>query len=145
MMTKIFGAALIVSGGYLIGSVRVRQSKRRMEILVEIHGLLEHYFAELKEYRRSIDESFSSGGSLAVQLMNGEFPKGLLNEDRQMLTSLFQRLKVGSYKQSIAVTEETVQRLQSTIKKLKEEAASQGKALPLVTGAIGFLIAVLLF
>lgn len=145
MMTKIFGAALIVSGGYLIGSIRVRQKKCRMEILLEIHGLLEHYFSELKEYRSSIDESFSGRGILADRLLAGQFPKGLLNEDRQMLTSLFQQLKVGSYKQSITVTEEALQRLQSTANKLKEEAASQGKALPLVTGAIGFLIAVLLF
>ncbi len=129
----------------MIGNVRVRQGKNRLEKLTEICDLLEGYFLDLKQYRRSMIESLSGRGQTAEMLLEGEMPKGLTSEDRQLLTVLLQQLKVNSYKQSITATEDALQKLQNTVNKLKEEAASQWKALPLVTGAIAFLIAVLLF
>ena len=129
----------------MLGYVRVQQGKKRLEKLTEIFTLLVEYSNDLKQYRRSINECLNGRGPIAEKLLVGEFPKGLTSEDRDILTTLLQQLKVSSYKHSIAATDEGLKKLQITITKLKEEDASQWKALPLVTGAIAFLIAVLLF
>lgn len=145
MMVKNFGAALIVSGGYFIGWVRVRQWKQRLDLLKKVDALIRSYLDELKRNRRSLQDSLSDDDSTSQFILSGGVHKALLKEDQVLIGNLVNSLKNSSYQQSIVLVEEFLITLEKTIEKLQEEAASQGKALPLVTGAIGFLIAVLLY
>ena len=145
MMTRIFGAVLIVSGGFLIGKVCVFQSENRLKILAEIYALIEEYFMQLKQYRRSIAETIKDRGVIAEMLLSGDYPTALTSEDRKSLSDFLNALNSDSYQRTIEVTAQFLQKLQTDINKLKEESASQWKAIPLVTASIGFLIAVLLF
>ncbi len=145
MMVKNFGAALIVSGGYFIGWVRVRQWKQRLDLLKKVDALIRSYLDELKRNRRSLQDSLSDDDSTSQFILSGGVHKALLKEDQVLIGNLVDSLKNSSYQQSIVLVEEFLITLEKTIEKLQEEAASQGKALPLVTGAIGFLIAVLLY
>ncbi len=144
-MMKIWGGALIVSGGYLLGWVRVRQWKKRLKLLEEIYLLFEAYLQELRQYRRSLKEFFAEKGELAGKIFSGEMISGLLNEDQKRIQNVISQLKNSSFQKSIDVCDEYIREIGNTIKKMQEDTASQGKALPLVTGAIGFLVAVLLY
>ena len=144
-MMKNFGAVLIVSGGYFIGWVRVRQWKQRLDLLKKVDALIRAYFDELKRHRRSLQDSLSDNDSVAQVILSGGVHKALLKVDQLMIGNLVDSLKNSSYQQSIVLVEDFLSTLEKTIEKLQEETASQGKALPLVTGAIGFLIAVLLY
>lgn len=145
MMMKNFGAVLIVSGGYFIGWVRVRQWRQRLVLLEKIFTLMSSYSAELKQYRRTLEESLSDGDPISEIILSGGAHKSLLKEDQALIKALIDQLKKSSYRESITLVDDFLNTLEKTIKKLREETASQGKALPLVTGAIGFLIAVLLY
>ena len=144
-MMKNFGAVLIVSGGYFIGWVHVRQWKQRLDLLKKVDALIRAYFDELKRHRRSLQDSLSDNDSVAQVILSGGVHKALLKVDQLLIGNLVDSLKNSSYQQSIVLVEDFLSTLEKTIEKLQEETASQGKALPLVTGAIGFLIAVLLY
>lgn len=145
MMMKIFGAVLIVSGGYLIGKLRTVQWQRRLKALCEIRELLVQYDRDLREFRRSVSDSLGNKGELAESLLENRPIKGLLQEDQSRLEMAFHCFKHGSFRESQEVSSEMLAYLEHVIKKMQEDIASSGKALPLVTGAIGLLIAVLLF
>ncbi|MBQ8894251.1 MAG: hypothetical protein IJ043_07575 [Clostridia bacterium] len=145
MMMKIFGAVLIVSGGYAIGRIRTHQWEKRLRVLTEIKCLFEDYDRDLREFRRSIEDCFSSKGELAENLLYNRPIKGLLQEDMTRLETSVCRFKSGSFRDSLETNTELLEYLGHTVKKMQEDLASSGKALPLVTGAIGLLIAVLLF
>ncbi len=145
MMMKIFGAVLIVSGGYLLGKVRTSQWERRLRLLLMARALFEDYRRDLCEYRRPLADCFCGKGELADKILAGEPIKGLLNEDQMKIQAVVRQLKNSSFQQSIDAVRVFLNELDGTIKKIQEDTASQGKALPLVTGAIGLLIAVLLF
>ncbi len=145
MMMKIFGAVLIVSGGYLIGKIRTLQWSRRLNALTEIAELFREFDRNLREYRVSLMDSLQGKGELADAILSGTPIKGLLHEDHRKLESTVCQLKIGSYQESVAVSAAFLTYLDGTIRTLQEETVSSGKALPLVTGAIGLLIAVFLF
>lgn len=145
MMMKIFGAVLIVSGGYLLGKVHTVQSQKRLKLLQEIYALFELYHREMKQYRRSLNDCFANKGEIAERVLREEPIKGLWNEDQLKIFSVVRKIKNSSFQDSIEVCNTFLSELKNTIKKMQEDIASQGKALPLVTGAIGLLIAVLLF
>ena len=145
MMMKIFGAALIVSGGYLLGKVRTFQWERRLRLLMMVQTLFKDYQRGLQEYRRSMNDCFEGKGELAEKILAGQPIKGLLHEDQIKIQKVVCQLKSSSFQQSIDAGRTFLNELEGTIKKIREDTASQGKALPLVTGSIGLLIAVLLF
>ena len=142
---KIFGAALIVSGGYLLGRLRVVQWNRRLNVLGDIHELFKKYSAALAEYRLSPKDYFSEQGTLGIKILNGESIEGLCSEDQDQINKLVGRMKKESYQEVLAACRSYMCDQEILIKKIKEETGSSGKAMPLVTGAIGFLIAVFLF
>lgn len=144
MMMKNFGAVLIVSGGYFIGWVRVRQWRQRLILLEKIFALMTSYSADLKKYRRTLEECLGDE-PIGEIILSGGTHKSLLKEDQALIKEFIGQLKKSSYRESMALADDFLNTLEKTIKKLREETASQGKALPLVTGAIGFLIAVLLY
>lgn len=145
MMMKIIGAALIVSGGYLLGKIRILQWNRRIKSLNEICGLFQRYLNDLSEYRASADEFFSKHGSLGKSILKAESIEGFTTEDFERLRSCTDRLKHENYQSSLSIVRQYIEQQKSLIKALEEETASSGKALPLVTGAIGLLVAVFLF
>jgi hypothetical protein len=142
---KVFGAALIVSGGYLLGRIPGYQNKKRYMTLKEIINVFQSYKHDLAEYRLSIDESFSKSGGIAMELLKGCEIRGLHSEDRNLIDESILRLKNGSYRESTECVSLLLDKLVQTVDKLKENESTTGKALPLVTSVIGLLIAVLLF
>ncbi len=145
MMIKIIGAALIVSGGYFIGKVATLQRINRLNALNEIYGLFCEYEVDLKEFRSSLDESLLKKGTVAQKIINFEKIDGLLSEDEKKLEATVNQLRMGTYQESIDANGAFIEYLSTVTKKLEEENATIGKALPLVFGAIGLLVAVLLF
>lgn len=145
MMMKIFGAVLIISGGYLIGRVRTLQWNRRLKALNEVAELFREFDRSLREYRLSLSEALQNKGETADCILAGKPVRGLQAEDIRRLESTACQLRIGSFQDSVAVNHAFLTYLESTITTLQEEIASSGKALPLVTGAIGLLIAVFLF
>ncbi len=123
----------------------MRQWKQRLDLLKKIDALIRAYFDELKRHRRSLQDSLSDNDSVAQVILSGGVHKVLLKVDQLLIGNLVDSLKNSSYQQSIVLVEDFLSTLEKTIEKLQEETASQGKALPLVTGAIVFLIAVLLY
>ena len=145
MMMKIIGAVLIVSGGYFIGKVSTIQRRNRLVALRETEGLFRLYEQQMREYRKSLDEVLSGQGPLAEQILKGEAVKGFLSEDLKRLESTVSQLKMGTYSESMEANDSFLNYLTSVINQLEEETSTIGKAIPLVAGAIGLLVAVLLF
>ncbi|MBQ7094961.1 MAG: hypothetical protein IJN80_00700 [Clostridia bacterium] len=145
MMMKIIGAALIVSGGYLLGRIRIHQWNIRLKNLKRVCELFECYLGELSEYRTSVEEFFSNQGNFGKELLGDDSIMGLTAEDLQRARGCMERLKRENYQESLRIVRKYIDQLKALIKALEEEAGSSGKALPLVTGVIGFLIAVFLF
>lgn len=145
MMMKIIGAALIVSGGYLLGWIRIHQWNIRLRNLKKVCELFECYLGELSEYRTSMKDFFSNQGDLGRELLGSDSIAGLSAEDLQRARACMERMKRENYQESLRIVRNYIDQLKALIKALEEEAGSSGKALPLVTGVIGFLIAVFLF
>lgn len=129
----------------MIGKLRTVQWQKRLNILEELRRLLSGYDRDLRDYRRSIRESLAGKGELAEALLENRPVKGLLKEDQAKLEGAINCFKAGSFRESLEISTELLAYLDHAIKKVQEDIASSGKALPLVTGAIGLLIAVLLF
>lgn len=145
MMMKIFGAALIVSGGYLLGRIPSIQNKKRCALLQEITTLFQTFKHDLTEYRLSIRESFSKGGTMGEELLKGCDIQGLQKEDRTIINTALDQIKNASYRESIECVDSLLKKLMLLTDELLSKEKTTGKALPLVTGVIGLLIAILLF
>lgn len=63
----------------------------------------------------------------------------------ERLIKAVDRLRRSPYRESVSVCDDLLQYLSLNIKREEEEYATVGKALPLVAGAMGVLVAVLLF
>ena len=136
---------MIVSGGYLLGRVRTVQQKRRVSALKALHSDFEGYENALSEYRSSAEEYFEKLGESGQKICAAEPISGLTTEDMQRLKDLLQRLKKENYFDALELVRQYLSALSASISALEEEVKTAGKALPLVTGAIGFLVAVFLF
>ncbi len=145
MTTKIFGALMIISGGYLLGWVRSHQQKRRLGALKKLYSIAKNYEGNLSEYRDSALDYFESQGSFIQKLLMGEPQEGLLKEDSERFCSLINSLKKAAYQEALEQVRKYILDLAALISAMEEEGKTAGKALPLVTGAIGFLVAVFLF
>ena len=145
MMMKIFGAVLIVSGGFLMGKVRAVRLEQRLTALETVENLFRSFDTELRELRRSPEEFFRGKGEVAENILERRPIKGLLQEDLQQLEGVLGKLHAGSFRESIAANEDYLNDLEKTIGKLREETASSAKALPLVTASVGLITAVMLF
>ena len=138
---KIFGVVLIVSGGYLIGMIRTNRSKHRYEILKSIHALFAEFNGELREYRRSWAEFEENHSELSELLRECES----MGEDWADIEAAIRKLQVGTFRESIEVSNTLLERLRNQVEKIEEEIGTTGRAFPLVTGAIALLVSVLLF
>ena len=141
MMTKIFGVVLIVSGGYFIGKLRTNHSKNRYENLKSIQTLFGEFNVELREYRRSWGEFEETHSAVSKSLKECE----LMGEEWLDIEETIRKLQVGSFRESLEVSNALLERLNRRVKEMEEEIETTGRAFPLVTGAIALLVSVLLF
>lgn len=139
-MTKIFGAVLIVSGGYLLGKVRTVQWEKRYKRIKETEKIFRDFEGELREYRQSWSE-FTARHGILLNIDSKE----LQAEDRAEFDCAIRKIQVASYRESMEICAALLEYLEHCSKKLEEDIATTGKALPLVGGAIGLLVSVLLF
>lgn len=141
MMTKIFGAVLIVSGGYFLGRMRTSQMVSRRRILHQLNRMFSDFDSQLREYRRSWKEFLEDNQALHDLLEH----KLLLSEERVEINRFIEKIQAAPFRESVEVSSSILSYLKHQCEKIEEDIATTGKALPLVTGAIGLLVAVLLF
>lgn len=141
LMIKIFGVALIVSGSVIMGWAPSNCQRKRLECLVKIKERFDLFYTELKYERRSIQTYFSERDPL----MNEEVNKWLSDEERNFIFDAVEKIKSDSYNDAVDRCGAVVEQLSGMIDHLKKTEEMNGKARPLVTGALGLLLAVLLF
>ena len=141
MMMRIFGAALIVSGGYLFGLVRANKLKCRYRVMKKLEECFREFDGQLREYRRSLQE-YSEIKPEWNALIGHDI---LTAEERERISTSVKMIQVGSFRESLEASGELLRFLDQQRKGAENDAATTGKALPLVMAAIGLLVAVLLF
>lgn len=141
LMIKIFGVVLIVSGSAMMGWVPSFYQKKRLERLIYYKECFDSFYTDLKQKRRSIESYFDENHCFPDEDAN----RWLLNEDRGIIYKTIEKIKVDSYQESLNHCEKLVGQLSKTIDDLKIIEEKSGKARPLVMGALGLLLAVLLF
>lgn len=141
MMIKIFGVLLIVSGSVVMGWVPSDSQRKRLERLIYIRNCLASFYRDLKQERRSIDSFFSEGADFLEEEAN----KWLLSEEQDIIRGMVAKIKTDSYSDALNRCGALVDQLSERIEDLQKTEEKNGKARPLVTGALGLLLAVLLF
>ncbi len=141
LMIKIFGVVLIVSGSVMIGWVPSSGQRKRLERLTYIRDCFDLFYTELKHERRSIEAYFSEKHNFLEDDAN----KWLLKEERDVIIEAIEKIKSDSYQDALNRCSAVVDQLSGMIDELKKAEDKNGKARPLVTGALGLLLAVLLF
>ncbi len=145
MITKIFGAALIVSGGYLLGWVYTYQKRKRMETLIALRQIFFEFDQGLREYRHPLDKTLANSGMLGNALLNHTPISWIDQDDREVIDRAMQQISNSGYSDSVSISKELLNTLDERIKKLSMDNQRGGKSLPLVSGSAGLLVAVLLF
>ncbi len=141
LMIKIFGVALIVSGSVIMGWVPSNSQRKRLERLIYIKECFDLFYTELKHERRSIESYFYEEHNFLEEDAN----QWLLNEERELIFEAIEKIKSDSYQDALNRCGTVINRLSDIIENLKKTEEKSGKARPLVTGALGLLLAVLLF
>ncbi len=141
LMIKIFGVVLIVSGSVMMGWVPSNSQRKRLERLIYIRDCFDMFYSELKHERRSIETYFSEKHNFLEEDAN----KWLLKEERDIIIEAIEKIKSDSYHDALNRCGAVVDQLSDRIDDLKKAEDKNGKARPLVTGALGLLLAVLLF
>ena len=141
LMIKIFGVVLIVSGSIIMGWVPSNSQRKRLDRLFQIKEHLDLFYTELKYERRSIGTYFSERD----RFMDDDANKWLSDEDRNMIFDAVEKIKLDSYNDALNRCGLLIEQLSGMIDHLKKAEEKNGKARPLVTGALGLLLAVLLF
>ena len=144
MMAKIFGAALIVSGGYLGGWIPSKNVRMRLALIKEIHGIFLDFQRSLKQHRVALEAELTKRGKLANELLQQMPIRGMAEEDQAQIYTSIEVIKRSDYRESLAETERLINYLEETERRLAYEEKTKGRALPLTTGAIGLLAAILL-
>lgn len=141
LMIKIFGVVLIVSGSIIMGWVPSNRQRKRLERLIQMKEYLDLFYTELKHERRSIETYFLERD----HFMDDDANKWLSDEERNMIFDAVEKIKTDSYNDALNRCGAVVEQLSGMIDHLKKTEEKNGKARPLVTGALGLLLAVLLF
>lgn len=129
----------------MLGWVYTYQKRKRLETLVALRQIFSDFDRGLREYRQSLDEALANSGTLGDALLN-HLPISLIDQDeREAIERAMQQISNSGYSDSISTLKELLNTLDERIKKLSMDNQSGGKSLPLVTGSVGLLVAVLLF
>ena len=142
---KIFGAVLIVSGGFLFGKVMSNQWEQCLSATDTLLTLFMDFDRKLRENRVTPEEFFAQQGELGEAILGNRPIAGLTQNDQEKLAQHLMSLRGSSFIESVKANEEFLKYLISTVDQLKERTNTSGKAVPLVSGAAGLLVAVMLF
>ena len=128
-----------------MGRIRIDQIQKRMCFLKRIHDAFCGFEHALSEYRIPPMEYFEKNGVILEELFGEQKVDGLLLEDRERLSNVIDAVRKLGYQEALNQVRDYSKEITVLIKALEGEIATSGKALPLVTGTIGFLVAVFLF
>ncbi len=145
MMMKIFGAALIVSGGFFIGKLHNKLARQRLEALTQVQELFEAFYAQLRDFRRGADDFFVQYGGVGKKLCSGEEIVGLRDVDQSQLNGVLCQVRSASYQESLGAVADYCNRLEQQIKSLREELQTTGRAISVMSCAAALLMAIVLF
>ncbi|MBQ7971101.1 MAG: hypothetical protein IJ294_01950 [Clostridia bacterium] len=109
--------------------------------MIYIKECFDLFYTELKHERRSIESYFYEEHNFLEEDAN----QWLLNEERELIFEAIEKIKSDSYQDALNRCGTVIDRLSDIIENLKKTEEKSGKARPLVTGALGLLLAVLLF
>jgi hypothetical protein len=144
MMAKIFGAVLIVSGSYLGGWLSTYRIKQRLKTIKEIGEFFSDFRKQLRDYRSSLEEVFDKYGTIGEKLAIQAPIRGLEESDLDRIYGSINHIKTAGFQASLEETERLLEYLDKVECQLSNDDKTKGKALPLTTGAIGLLVAILL-
>lgn len=145
MMMKIFGVALIVSGGFLIGKLRSDHMASHLSAISGMAALFREFDGKLREHRCSFEDAFLNKSDLAMRILEQRPIDGLSKTEEEHLAEHLAVLKTASYREALEANQAFITQLDELEEVLIREQASAGKALPMVTATIGLFIAVMLF
>ena len=92
-----------------------------------------------------IDLQQDNSGANVHVILEEDANQWLLNEERELIFEAIEKIKSDSYQDALNRCGTVIDRLSDIIENLKKTEEKSGKARPLVTGALGLLLAVLLF
>lgn len=124
-----------------MGWVPSNGQRKRLERLIYIRDCFDLFYTELKHERRSIESYFSEEHNF----LDDDANQWLLKEERDIIIEAIEKIKSDSYQDALNRCGTVIDQLSDKIENLKKTEEKSGKARPLVTGALGLLLAVLLF
>lgn len=124
-----------------MGWVPSNGQRKRLERLIYIRDCFDLFYTELKYERRSIESYFSEEHNF----LDDDANQWLLKEERDIIIEAIEKIKSDSYQDALNRCGTVIDQLSDKIENLKKTEEKSGKARPLVTGALGLLLAVLLF
>lgn len=145
MIIRILGAVLIVSGSYLSGVVFSKQEKMHCSALRRLEEMFRKCDRLLREERMGLHEVFEQVEEPGTDLLNGKLPEGLNESEESKLLKTVAALQTLSYRECLSLLNEYIDDLHQSVAFSEKKNNTAGKALPLVTGALGFMLAVFLF
>ncbi len=125
----------------MMGWVPSNGQRKRLERLIYIRDCFDLFYTELKHERRSIESYFSEEHNF----LDDDANQWLLKEERDIIIEAIEKIKSDSYQDALNRCGTVIDQLSDKIENLKKTEEKSGKARPLVTGALGLLLAVLLF
>ena len=145
MMMKILGAALIVSGGIIFGKTRAMSCQRHLAALMNLGERFGAFEVALRERRGAVKDFLRVEDGAVYDVQGNCQIYNLQPKEIEQLNGVLCQLQTGSYQESIAVCTEYFKKMNQQIDTVKEESANIGRTYPLVSGAIAFIVVVLLF
>ena len=137
MMTKIIGAAMIVSGAFLGGRGYVNELQKNGRACETLCATLGAFKTALYEQRCSFHQYLDR---LEPTVLEEAEPSV-----RSAVIQLSEQLKTASYEESCNNVATLHSELENRCRQYEQELTSKKKAVPLVAGCVGFLVAVMLF
>ena len=144
MMMKIFGAALIISGGFFLGKGVSDHWKKRLEVINGLYDIFSSFDLKLRKERISPDDFFSNQGELGAKILACDAMEGIKADEMKCLRRHLECLRKNSHREAVVANETYIAQLKQTVEKIKEEVDSSGKAFPLMSVAGGILLVVIL-
>lgn len=136
MTMKIIGAVMIVSGFFFGGRSYVSALQKKKTACDRLHAMLAEFKTALHEKRCSFKE-----------YMDRLEPSVMADADRDIADSVMrfsEHIKAASYEESCREAEVLCESVESRCSQYMNELSSKEKAIPIVAGTIGVLVAVLL-
>ena len=134
---KIIGAVMIVSGCFLGGRGYIRTLQNKQKACETLRDVLGEFKTALLERRCSFKQYMDRLNPMVLEDADSKV--------RDAVIQLSEQLPTASYEESCSKVALVCMELEKRCQEYGPEVSAKEKAIPLVAGCLGFLVAVLLF